>query len=133
VIGNTLADIAVIDRKNLPLDDDDLQKISEIYSGKGKFFVAVRDNKVVGTVAIRDMGNQTAKLNRMFVLLEYHGSGIGQRLYEHAEKFAKEQGFRKIILNTHELMHRAHKFYERNKFVKISKNGEKYYYEKSLL
>ncbi len=132
VIGKTLADISVIERSSLPIDDEDLGKINEIYSGKGRFWIALHDNKVVGTVAIRDMGNKTAKLNRMFVLVEHHGSGIGQKLFEHAEKFAREQGFTKIILNTHELMHRAHTFYERNGFIQTGKNGEKYLYEKKL-
>ncbi len=132
VIGNTLADISVISKKNLPIDDEDLRKINEIYSGKGKFWIALNNNQVVGTVAIRDMGNQTAKLNRMFVLVEYHGSGIGQKLLDHAIVFAKKQGFTKIILNTHELMYRAHKFYEKNQFIKIGKNEKKYFYERSL-
>lgn len=132
LIGKTLADISVIDRNSLPIDDKDLREIEETYSGRGRFWVALNNGQVVGTVAIRDLGNQTAKLNRMFVLVEYHGSGIGQELLEHAVEFAKKQGFTKIVLNTHELMHRAHKFYEKNKFIKISKYGDKYYYERVL-
>lgn len=132
VIGKTLLDIFVIDQKSVPIDDKDLNNIEEIYSGKGRFWVALSNKNVVGTVAIRDMGNQTAKLNRMFVLIEYHGSGVGQKLFDHAINFAKKQGFTKMILNTHELMHRAHGFYEKNKFVKKGKKGDKYIYERKL-
>ncbi len=133
VIGKTLADITVIDRKDLPIDDEDLGKINEVYFGKGRFWVALNNNQVIGTVAIRNMGNKVAKLNRMFVLIEYHGSGIGQQLFDHALDFVKKQGYIKIILNTHELMHRAHRFYEKNKFMKVGKNKDKYYYERSLI
>ncbi len=132
VIGKTLVDISVIDRKSLPIDDEDLDKIEKIYSGKGRFWIAIDNNKVIGTVAIRDMGNQTAKLNRMFVLIEYHGSGVGQKLFDHAVNFAKKYGFTKIILNTHELMHRAHGFYEKNNFIRKGKKEDKYFYERKL-
>jgi len=132
VVGKTLADISVIDRKSLPIDDEDLDKIKEIYSGKGRFWIALNNNNVVGTVALRDMGNQIAKLNRMFVLIEYHGSGVGQKLFDHAVNFAKKQGFTKMILNTHELMYRAHRFYEKNNFIRKDKKGDKYVYEREL-
>lgn len=132
LIGKTLADISVVDRKSLPIDDKDLNMIKKIYSGKGKSWVALDNNNVIGTVAIRDMGNQTAKLNRMFVLIEYHGSGVGQKLLNHAVSFAKKQGFTKMVLNTHELMHRAHRFYEKNNFVRKGKVGDKFFYEKKL-
>jgi GNAT superfamily N-acetyltransferase len=49
-------------------------------------------------VAIRDMGGNVAKLNRMFVLVDYHGTGIGQILLDQALDFASEKKFSKIIL-----------------------------------
>jgi GNAT superfamily N-acetyltransferase len=132
IIGKTLADISVIDKESLPIDDKDLNMIKKIYSGKGRFWVALDNNNVIGTVAIRDMGNQTAKLNRMFVLIEYHGSGVGQKLLNHAVSFAKKQGFTKMVLNTHKLMHRAHRFYEKNNFVRKGKVEDNFFYEKKL-
>lgn len=135
VIGKTLADIFVIDQKSLPIDDEDLNKINKIYSGKGKFWIALDldNDNVIGTIAIKDLGNRVAKLKRMFVLIDYHGSGVGQKLLNYAIDFAKNQGFVKIILNTHKLMKRAHKFYEKNNFMKKDKKGDKFYrYEKEL-
>jgi len=133
VIGKTLADISVINRKNLPLNDPDLDEIEKVYFGKGRFWVAIKNDEVIGTVAIRDLGNNSAKLNRMFVLIKHHGDGTGQKLLDHALLFAKKQGFTKIILNTHELMHRAHRFYEKNGFKRVGKTGDKYNYEKILI
>ncbi|PIP15094.1 hypothetical protein COW98_02045 [Candidatus Roizmanbacteria bacterium CG22_combo_CG10-13_8_21_14_all_35_9] len=57
---------------------------------------------------------------------------IGQKLFDQDVNFAKKQGFTKIVLNTHELMHRAHSFYEKNNSIRIGKKGEKYIYEKKL-
>jgi len=132
VIGRTLADISVVDKNSLPIDDPDLDRIEEVYSGKGRFWVALDGDKVVGTVAIRDMGGNVAKLNRMFVLVNYHGTGIGQILLDQALDFASEKKFSKIILNTYELMHRAHRFYEKNNFTRKDKKGNKFFYEKNL-
>ncbi len=133
IIGQTLAEISVIDKKDLPIDDEDLQKIAEIYSGKSRFWVALDNDDVIGTVAIKDLGQNVAKLKRMFVLVHYHGSGVGQKLLNHATDYAKGQGFIKLILNTHNLMKRAHRFYEKNDFVRRDKKGDKFYrYEKEL-
>ncbi len=129
VIGTTLADIDVIDRKTLPIDDEDLDKIRQIYSGKGKFWIAVKDGKLVGTVAVRDLGNNVAKLNRMFVLVNYHGSGLGQELLNTALLHVRLYGFNKIVLNTHVLMHRAHRFYEKNGFIRKEQKENRYFYE----
>lgn len=101
-----------------PNRDADLDEIPKIYNGRGRFWVVVRNGKVIGTVAIRDMGGKTAKLNRMFILTQYHGTGVGQGLLDHALNHAREQGFEEVILNTDQLMQRAHRFYERNGFIK---------------
>ncbi len=133
VIGKTLADIEVIDPATLPIDDPDLDSIEKEYSGNGRFWVALREGKVVGTVGVRDGGNQVAKLKRMFVLVDQHGSGIGQQLLDTATDFAEQEGYKKMVLNTHEKMQRAHKFYERNGFLQTDKTGDKIHYEKNLL
>ena len=78
------------------------------------------------------MGGNTAKLNRMFVLSNYHGKGVGQALFDHAIAFAKKQGYKEIILNTHFLMKRAHRFYEKNGFKQVRKEQDKYHYKMDL-
>jgi len=132
LIGTTLADISVIDRSTLPIDDEDLDRIDEVYSGKGGFWIAVRDGVVQGTVAVRDLGENEARLRRMFVRKDLHGTGLGQQLLDLALAHAREQEFTKVTLNTHEQMQRAHRFYERNGFKKVGKETDKFYYELSL-
>lgn len=132
VIGKNLVDLGVVSESSLPIDDEDLFKIPEVYSGKGRFWVAVENDKVIGTVAIRDVGKDTAKLNRMFVLKEHHGKGVGQKLLDQAISFAKEHGFKEVILNTHLNMNRAHHFYEKNGFKKVGQTEDKYNYKLEL-
>lgn len=128
VIDRVLKDIKVIPESNKKIDDKDLFQIPVVYSGKGRFWVATEKEKVIGTVAIRDMGNNIAKLNRMFVLVDYHGNGIGQKLLDTAISFVKDQEYSEIILNTSVLMHRAHHFYEKNGFVKFAEDREELHY-----
>jgi len=128
VIDKVLRDIKVIPESSDRIEDEDLFKISQIYNDRGRFWVAIESDKIIGTVAIRDLGNNVAKLNRMFVLVDYHGSGIGQELLNTAINFAKGQKYSEIILNTSILMHRAHHFYEKNGFVKYSEDSEEYHY-----
>lgn len=134
LVGLCLVDQEVIAETDLPIDDDDLQNIPEVYKGKSRFWVALDGDKVVGTVGILDRGENTAKLRRMFVQKEYRGTGLGQKLLDTALTFAKEVGYAKIKLNTHVNMKRAHHFYEKNKFILMGEKGSgcKIVYEKSL-
>lgn len=122
LIGKLLVYTEVIKESELPIDDEDLGRIPEIYSGRGKFWVAMIGDRVVGTVGIKDKGGTTAELKRMFVLPEYHGTGVGEALLEEATVYAKKQGFTKLILNTDEKMRRAHHFYEKHGFVQVEES-----------
>ena len=129
LIDKVLKDIEVIPASDPRIDDEDLFKIPQVYFGKGRFWVAIENNKIIGTVAIRDMGDNIAKLNRMFVDINYHGSGVGQQLLNTAINFTKSQNYSEIILNTSLLMHRAHHFYEKNGFIKYDQDSEQYHYK----
>ncbi len=122
VVGKVLRDQKVIPDSDEPVDDDDLYRIPEIYTRRSRFWVCLKSGTVIGTVAIREMNTTTARLNRMFVLTEYHGQGIGQLLLDHAITFARSQNYKEVILNTHPFMKRAHRFYERNGFRRVSED-----------
>jgi len=134
LVGACLLDQEVVVESDLPIDDDDLQKIPEVYSGKSRFWIALDEDRVVGTVGILDRGENPAKLRRMFVQKEYRGTGLGQKLLDTALAFAKEAGHAKITLNTHVNMKRAHHFYEKNKFILVGEKGSerKIVYEREL-
>ncbi len=112
--------------------DSDLDKIEEIYKGRGRFWLALENDKVIGMVGILELDKLTAKLRRMFVFSKYHGTGLGQKLLDRALEFARQQGYKKIVLDTHELMHRAHRFYEKNGFKKVGSEGKVIHYELTL-
>jgi len=132
LIGNLLVFTGTLSLTDLPIDDEDLDAIPETYSGKGGFWIAVQDDQVIGTVGLKDMGENIAKLKRMFVVSDLHGKGVGEALLNYALNHAKAQGFTKIILNTNEHMTRAHHFYEKHGFEHSGKTGTQLHYELSL-
>jgi RimJ/RimL family protein N-acetyltransferase len=132
LISNLLCDLGIISPSDIPIDDEDLQNIPAIYHSRSNFWVAIKGNNVIGTVGIKEINKNTAKLKRMFVNKEFHGSGLGQRLLDKAIKFAKDQKYQKIILNSHPQMKRSHRFYEKNGFKKTEEDIKKVHYEKYL-
>lgn len=66
---------------------------------EGPVWVAVRENNVVGTVAAVPK-NEGLYIRSMAVLPEERGSGIGVRLLETVEQFAREQHFKCMFLST---------------------------------
>lgn len=102
----------------------DLLKIPEVYQdGKGNFWTALDGDKVVGTIALMDIGNRQAELRKMFVDKNYRGREhrTGKRLLDTLIDWAKEKGFKDIYLGTTEVMTTAHRFYEKNGFVEVER------------
>ena len=61
----------------------DLNEISKYYQvDNGNFWIAKIGDKVIGTIALLDIGNNKSALRKMFVAKDYRGKefGIGQTL-----------------------------------------------------
>lgn len=105
-------------------DQPDLQNVKGFYQqGKGNFWIAVDDNKVIGTIALIDIGNRQVALRKMFVDVHYRGKtfGVAQRLMETVIEWCKEEGIDEIYLGTINIMEAARKFYLKNGFVELVK------------
>jgi len=121
--------IVAIQRKefDIPItadDQPDLKNISEYYQkGNGNFWVALHNDKVVGTVSLLDIGGNLMALRKMFVNRDYRGHEIGtaQKLLEISLNWAITRGIREIYLGTTPHFLAAHRFYEKNGFKEISK------------
>ncbi len=101
-----------------------MKNIPEYYQkGNGNFWVALHNDKVVGTVSLLDIGGNLVALRKMFVNRDYRGREIGtaQKLLEISLNWAITHGIRKIYLGTTPQFLAAHRFYEKNGFKEISK------------
>lgn len=106
------------------IDQPDLEDIDNFYLKKGGFWVAVNETGVIGTIGIIDIGNSNAVLRKMFVKKECRGKdkGISAKLLTQLLKWAAQNNFRRIFLGTTPQFLAAHRFYEKNQFIEISKD-----------
>jgi GNAT superfamily N-acetyltransferase len=114
----------------------DLREARERYGGGAAgFWVAEADGVVVGTVAVRPKEGRTCELKRLYLRPDQRGTGLGQRLYEHAEAFARGAGYDRIWLDSSRRFTRAHRLYQRNGFAlleSLDNDWEDDVYEKRL-
>lgn len=107
-------------------DQPDLLDIPGFYQqGGGNFWVALEDGEVVGTIALRDIGNHQGALRKMFVKPAYRGkeTAVAQRLFDELISSASRAGIREVFLGTIDRFVAAHRFYERNGFVQIPESA----------
>ena len=104
-------------------DQPDLFTIEEFYqTGNGNFWVAICDDKVVGTISLLDIGNNQVALRKMFVNKEYRGSKYktASLLLEKAIKWVNECAIKNVYLGTTPQFLAAHRFYEKNGFISVT-------------
>ncbi|WP_311268566.1 GNAT family N-acetyltransferase [Sphingobium sp. WCS2017Hpa-17] len=100
-------------------DQPDLSDIPAFYqSGTGDFWVAQDDGRLVGTIALRDIGAGQAALRKMFVVASHRGrsAGVAQALLDTLMTEARDRGVAQIWLGTTDRFLAAHRFYEKNGF-----------------
>lgn len=114
----------------------DLDEIEARYGAAGAgFWVADDDGAVVGTVAIRPKEGATCELKRLYLHPSRRGEGLGQRLYDHAESFARAVGYTRVWLDSSRRFQGAHRLYARNGYAlveRIDNDWEDNVYEKRL-
>jgi len=100
-------------------DQPDLIDIAGFYQkGAGQFWLALDGEKVVGTIALLDIGEGEAALRKMFVAQPYRGRehGVAAKLLATLIAHAKEKALSTVYLGTTDKFLAAHRFYEKNGF-----------------
>jgi N-acetylglutamate synthase-like GNAT family acetyltransferase len=102
----------------------DLKDINVNYTkGYSRLWVAVSSNIIIGTIALLDITDKAAALQKIFVAVEYRGKvyGAANKLLTHLLYEAKMHGVRDIYLGTSSALNAAHRFFEKHGFVRYSK------------
>lgn len=109
---------------NVPIkleDQPDLQDIETNYIQRGGgFWGAFYNNELVGTIALLHFAPAGGAIRKMFVKEGFRGKEkrIAQQLFETLMADSMQKGITDLYLGTVEMLKAAHRFYERNGFVR---------------
>ncbi|WP_034943467.1 GNAT family N-acetyltransferase [Erwinia oleae] len=104
----------------------DLSDIAGFYQqGQGGFWLAMVDDRVVGCIGLKDIGNQQAALRKMFVAQAWRGRqyGVASALLTTLLAHARQQQVKEIFLGTTDKFLAAHRFYEKNAFSEVTREA----------
>jgi len=78
----------------------------------GRLLVAETNGAVVGCVALRDTGDKTCEMKRMFVYPQFQGKGLGRTLADAIVREARNAGYSKMRLDTGSRQVEAQRLYQ---------------------
>lgn len=111
------------DPKTTVLADESIKNMSKHYTQPGKvYFVAEENGKILGGAGISKLDGSEepiCELQRMFLLSEARGKGIGNALIEKCIESAKASGYDKMYLESLSAMTSARKLYLSKGFKEI--------------
>ena len=111
----------------------DNKDFSSYERGESLFLVAIdQDEKIIGTCGGLKVGDEVIKLNSFYVNKHFRNRGIGRELFDRIVKFAKENGFKRMILCTYERFERSKVFYQKRGFKLYKVEGIENWCEKDL-
>lgn len=101
-------------------EESDLLDIeNEYFISGGYFWVAIENNKVIGTIALQKKTTDGAVLKKFFVNREYRNRKIGLMLYQLLIDYCKTINIHTLVLDTPSVTHTAHNFYRKAGFKEI--------------
>ncbi len=83
-----------VDEQNVPIELEQDGKDSEC-----THFLAENGKETIGTARLRPVDKDTVKIERMAVLAEYRGQGIGRALLGDMLQYARKQGYKRVVLH----------------------------------
>lgn len=112
---------------NIPIEESqrkELQSISESFQkNKGNYWVALLNEKVIGTIAVIDIGHNAFELRDVFLDKEYRGkkTKFAKKLLDTVLSWSKDHDVKTIYLGTTLSFKAAHRFYEKHGFCEIAR------------
>ncbi|MFV8226553.1 GNAT family N-acetyltransferase [Christiangramia aquimixticola] len=85
----------------------------------GNIFFVIEDKEVIGCVALMKMESGIFELTKMAVKPAHRGKKIGQQLMQHTLDYAKNQGWKKLIIYSNRKLENAIHLYKKYGFIEI--------------
>lgn len=93
--------------------------IDKAFLPNNKYWVALYEEKVVGTVGLMTLSNQSISLKSMFLASEHRGLGIGQLFLATVKAWCATNNYTQIYLGTMTQFKSGQRFYEKNQFKRM--------------
>jgi len=123
IIRTVLAEFGV-NRAAVSRMDPEIDHMHEKFTeDRSTYFVAHSHERVVGGAGVAPMkggGFNVCEIQKMYLLEEARGVGLGARLMEKCLQTAKENGFRMVYIETHSSMEKARDLYAHFGFKSIT-------------
>jgi GNAT superfamily N-acetyltransferase len=85
----------------------------------GAFFVVRREGRIVGSVGVDRVGDDTAELHRLYLDPPARGRGLGDALVETIVAWCRERGVARLVLWSDTRFVHAHQLYLRHGFRQV--------------
>ena len=102
----------------------------ELSNPNSSFFFVYVDERLAGYLKLNEFPSQSdindidsLELERIYILKEFQGAGLGKYLLEHAISIAIEHGKKYIWLGVWEHNEKAKRFYQKNGFYRIGEHS----------
>lgn len=109
------------------------QFIPNLDSSRERCWIAEKDGENVGSVFLVKKSASVAKLRLLLVEPTARGLGIGKRLVEECVRFAREAGYKKVLLWTQSELSAARGIYQATGFRRIAEERHDSWSRKNLV
>lgn len=96
--------------------DPQLSQLYEFYQkeSRAKYWVITKDSSVIGGIGIAPFADykEVAEVQKFYIKEEEQGKAYGKILLNKALSYAKEEDYKKVYIETMDILERANKLYE---------------------
>ncbi len=90
------------------------------------FWCLFDEEHIIGTVALKRLSDEGCELKALYLLQQYHKNGLGYRLLKTAIEKARQDGYKKMYLDTLSTSKNAIALYEKAGFVRTQRYNANY-------
>ncbi len=92
------------------------------YNNSYNFWYATDPNgTIIGSIGLKKIDDQKGEVKKFFIQQSYRGKNVAPKLMNALIQSAVKHGFETLYLGTVDILHAAHRFYEKYGFERIQK------------